>query len=375
MKILRVAIIGFAHMHVNEFNQYIAENPAMELVGCADVQPDIPEIAPARYTRAWNLQNTCSNHHITPHADYSRMLDETRPDLVFGMCENARKPAVAEACASRGIPLCLEKPLAVSLAEALKIEAIARRYQSPIYVNWPTTWRPAVRQLKNALDSRIIGSLIKIRYLNGHTGPLGPGAQHRGVNASVETLSDEAKARTWWYQTGNGGAFLDILCYGCMYSRWFCPEQPSSVMAMGLNLNTPFTPVEDTAAAIVRFPSALSVIEATWTTPGAAIPAGPVLYGTEGVLTLDRENGSPVVKAIDIFGKPLDLPADEFPPEMRNFTWNYVHHLQTGAPLHQTVTLEQNLKVMALLDAAVASSAAGCAVPVEAAGAGECGRG
>ena len=44
-------------MHVNEIAQYIEEQEDFELIGFADVPPEVPEKTQARYTRDWNREN------------------------------------------------------------------------------------------------------------------------------------------------------------------------------------------------------------------------------------------------------------------------------------------------------------------------------
>ena len=105
---IRADIIGFAHMHVNEIAQYISEQGDFSLVGFADIPPESPEKTEARYTRAWNLKNNSEKYHITPYENYLTMLDELKPDIAFILCENARKPAVVEECAKRGINVSIE---------------------------------------------------------------------------------------------------------------------------------------------------------------------------------------------------------------------------------------------------------------------------
>ena len=75
MQPIRAAILGFAHMHVNEISQYILEEASVTLVGIADVPPAAPELVVRRYTRAWNLENVAAQHHLTPYDDYRVMLD------------------------------------------------------------------------------------------------------------------------------------------------------------------------------------------------------------------------------------------------------------------------------------------------------------
>lgn len=360
MEKIKAVIIGFAHMHVNEIGLYISEQPDIELVGCADIKPDIEEASKSRYTRAWNLKNVCENYNVKPHDNYKKMLDELKPEVAFILSENAKKVEIVEECAKRGINVCIEKPMAVSLAEALKIKQSVEKYGIEALVNWPTTWRPYIHQLKDALDKGIVGDLIRTSYLNGHTGPLGVGARHRGVTEAAEGMTDQEKSKAWWYQAEQGGGtFLDICCYGCMYSRLFNKENAISVMAMGVNLNTSYANTEDNTVAIIKYPSTISVVEGTWTTPSAAIPAGPVLYCTNGVIYCEKVNSIPVIKAIDIFGNNVDVPDIKYPAHMKNIAYEYAHHKMTGEPVYETLTLQRNLEVMALLDAAICSSKSG----------------
>ena len=46
-------------------------------------------------------------------------------------------------------------------------------------------------KMKAALDSKLVGEPVKLRYINGHTGPLGKGAMHRGVSDNAEEIADE----------------------------------------------------------------------------------------------------------------------------------------------------------------------------------------
>jgi len=357
---IKAVIIGFAHMHVNEIALYIHEQPDIELIGCADVPPEVPEKTKARYTRAWNLKNVSETYHVKVYEDYISMLDQLKPDIAFILAENFRKPEIVEECAKRGIHVSIEKPIAVSLEEAKKIKASVEKYGIEAVVNWPTTWRDYIYRMKHALDKRIVGDLIKVYYINGHTGPLGVGAKHRGVTEKADEMTDEERASTWWYQADKGGgAFLDICCYGCMYSRLVNKEKPVSVYAYGTNLNTPYCDAEDNVVAVIKYPDTMSVVEGTWTTPNAVIPSGPILYCTNGVIYCTKENGVPGVKAMDLYGEPVEIPEVEFPAHMKNIAWEYAHHVKTGEPVHETLTLQYNMEVMALLDTAIQSSKTG----------------
>lgn len=364
---IKAVIIGFSHMHVNEVALYLKENPFFSLAGISDVKTGLENIPASCYTSLWNLNNVRENYCGNYYEDYKKMLDELKPDIAFVLTENIQKVEVAYECAKRKINLCIEKPLAVSLEEAKKIEMYANEFNVEVVVNWPVVWRPYVHKMKAILDSKIVGEPLKLRYINGHTGPLGKGAKHRGVSEMVEELTDEQRGKTWWHrQSHGGGVFLDICCYGCLFSRWFMDDLGERVIASGDNLNTPFGDTADNFAAVINGKGKMSVIEGTWTTPRAVIPSGPMVIGTNGVvMCTGGAEDSPDVKAYDIYGKELDLPEFTLGKEYTNMTWHYANHIEKNMPIHPILTLKGNMEIMAILDAVIKSANCGKELNIE----------
>ena len=358
---IKAVIIGFSHMHVNEVALYISEQPDFELIGAADVKSDLPEIPPLRYTPKWNLLNVKTNYCDNIYDDYRVMLDELKPDIAFVLSENRDKPEIAEECAKRGVNVSIEKPVAVSLEEAKKIKAAADVYGIEVFVNWPVVWREYVHRMKNAIAEGIIGKPIKLRYINGHTGPLGKGAKHRGVSENAEEMTDEQRSKTWWHKLSHGGGvYLDISCYGCLFSKWLLGSGEKTALSYGANLNTPFGDTEDNFAGVIKYDDKMAVIEGTWTTPRAVIPSGPMVVGTDGVITCTggAEN-APDVAAYDIYGNPLEIKKEPFPEKYKNMPWHLANHIKTGEPIHKMLTLETNLEIMAMMDALAKSNESG----------------
>ncbi len=356
---IKAVIIGFAHMHVNEIAQYIDEQEDFSLIGFSDIPPETPEKTEARYTRAWNIKNNSEKYGITPYSDYKAMLDELKPDIAFILCENYRKPEVVLECAKRGINVSIEKPMAVSYKDALKIKKIVEKYKIEAIVNWPVIWRPYIHKQIAALESGVVGKLIKGFYINGHTGPLGKGAKHRGVTEKAQEMTDDERASTWWYknETG-GGAFLDIGCYGCFFNQWVRQDsdQPLSVMAFADNYNTPYMNSPDNMAGIIEYKDSFGVVEGTWTCPQASLPTGPVYSCTDGVLYCDADKE---IVAMDIYGDKIELPEYELTPHIANIADHYAYCKKNNKPLIKTVTLDFNVKLMSLIDSAMKSSKSG----------------
>ena len=357
---IKAVIIGFSHMHVNEIALYIKEQPNTELVGAAEAPSDAEKIPDLRYTPLWNMENVRDNYCPNIYEDYMQMLDELKPDIAYILTENCQKAEVVRECARRGVNVCIEKPIAMNWKEAKKIAECVSRYGIEAVVNWPVVWRPYIHKMKNALDKKIVGEPIKLRYINGHTGPLGKGARHRGVSENVEEMTDEQRAKTWWHQSRlGGGVYLDICCYGCLFSKWFMGDGERSVMSCGVNLNTPFGDTDDNFAAVIQYDERLSVIEGTWTTPRAVIPSGPMVLCTEGVIICTGTENDSDVKAFDMYGREVEVPQIKFDEKYKNMPWHYANHVKTGERFYDMLTLNTNLEIMAILDAAMRSSKSG----------------
>lgn len=354
---IRAVIAGFGHMHVNEIADYIMGQPEFELVGAADIPLDLQEITATRYTRAWNLNNIVQKYATPIFDSCAHMLDQTRPDICFILCDNAHKLDVVKLCAERHIDISIEKPMACTLDDALEIRRIVRAANIQAVVNWPVIWRPYVLTFANAVLSGVCGRLNRLNYQNGHTGPLGKGAKHRGVSQAAEDMTDAERARTWWYnRLYGGGAALDIGCYGCFFSQWLQPEAPIAASAVAMNLATPATNTEDHLAYLIRYPKSLTVAEGTWTIPNAALPAGPTAFCEHGAITCVRKDDTIIVTAMDLLGNPIDIPQVTLTPYLQNLPWNLAGHRFHGEPLHPTVELDHNIRIMALLDAAIQSA-------------------
>src|SRR3982074_2732228 len=79
----RVAVIGLAHMHVNELMRRFAELPDVEMVAVAETgKPELNQSSPS--TRAHTLSVAQAEIGI-PHTytDYRELLDHEKPDIVL----------------------------------------------------------------------------------------------------------------------------------------------------------------------------------------------------------------------------------------------------------------------------------------------------
>ena len=362
----RVGIIGFAHMHINHVAALFGAHPQVEWVACADTVPARPELREAPYTRDWNRRNLMAKLPIEKcYDDYEAMLSAESFDIVIVTSENVQHANVVRACADAGVNVCVEKPMAPSLSDALRMSRDCESAGTTLLVNWPLTWSPAARLAKVLIDEGAIGRVLEVKWRSGHMGPLGAGVAHAGVSQGAEVMSGAERGATWWHQTAaGGGALLDYCCYGAMVSRWFIGEQATAAIGMRANLASHYGDADDNAAMLVRFPGAMALLEGSWTTLDHGVPTGPIVYGTTGTLVVDSQAGEPIVRVERGHGKTEVHRPDPLPEGRASVAEEYIHHLDTGEPLHATLESEFNLEAMAILDAGVRSSESGRIEPV-----------
>ena len=356
----KVVIIGFAHMHINDVGAHYRDHPRVDLCACADTTPVMPELREAPYTRGWNIKFAEKNFGINKVYDcYIEMLEKEKPDLAVITSENERHAEIVEECAKRGVGVCIEKPMAISLSHGMRMIRAIRRYGTSLIVNWPSVWNPELHLMKKLADDGRIGKLIEFRGRNNHTGPLGPGAAHLGVTDKAEPMSGIERANTWWHQLERGGgAMLDYCCYGCMLSHWFFGKQAIAAFGMRGNFASQWGNAEDNATMLVRFPDSYATVEANWTTYVDLIPHGPMLFGTEGAMTTEEQNGVNVVKIVEPSGSVVYEKPSPQPEHLKDIASAFVCYMD-GQPLNLMLQPDLNLHSLAILDAGVRSANSG----------------
>jgi predicted dehydrogenase len=357
----RVGVVGFGHMHVNNVLGLFARHPRVDLAAGADWPAARAELRKAPYTREWNRDNARDRLGLPSIYDSpEEMLDKEELDIAIVTCENAAHSAAVAVCAARGVAVCVEKPMAASLPDALAMARSVRAAGTAMVVNWPMIWDPAARKCRDLAAAGAIGRVLEVRTRLGSSGPLGAGVRHAGVAEAAEPLSATELGAVWWHShAAGGGAMLDYCCYGAMFSRWVIGEPAVAAVGMRMNLASPWGDADDNAAMIVRFPRAMALLEATWTTRDHGVPTGPIVYGTEGALVVERQGETRVVReARGSDGSKVHEP-DPLPAGRADIAEALIHRLDTGESAHPCLEPAFNLEAMAILDAGLRSADSG----------------
>jgi hypothetical protein len=159
---------GLEHGHAAGFLARYRDSQDIELVGVAE--PD--SAVAARYIRRSRLDPS------SVYPTIEAMLERAKPQAVVAFTSAFGHLSVVTACASRKIPVMMEKPLAVSVEQACAIEHAATESGISVLVDYETTWYPSNHAAYAlAKHEKALGEIRKVVVHDGHRGPKEIGVQ------------------------------------------------------------------------------------------------------------------------------------------------------------------------------------------------------
>ncbi|MCR5032313.1 MAG: Gfo/Idh/MocA family oxidoreductase, partial [Lachnospiraceae bacterium] len=147
---LRYALIGCGRIATNHIKAVL--NNELDLVAVCDVIPEQMEQLLAKH----DLQGNPSIHRYTDHKE---LLRQEKPDLVAIATESGAHAAIALDCIRAGVHTIIEKPIAMSMADADAIVKAAKEYDVVVSVCHQNRFNIAVQKTKQALDEGRFGKL------------------------------------------------------------------------------------------------------------------------------------------------------------------------------------------------------------------------
>jgi predicted dehydrogenase len=246
----------------------------------------------------------------------------------------------------------MEKPLAVSLKDALAMEQAAHSGKINVLVNYETSWYRSNHAAYDLVHEGALGDIRKIVVHDGHYGP-----KEIGVEPEfLAWLTDP--------QLNGGGALFDFGCYGADLTTWLMDGQrPLTVTAVTQQIKPEiYSRVDDEATIILTYPKAQAIIQASWNWP--VDRKDLEVYGQTGyAITVKRDDirvrRNKDAEEEQTAAKPVPAPYDN--------SLSYVRAvILDGAKPDTLSSLETNVTVTEILDAARKSAATGMSVKLPA---------
>ena len=339
---IRLAIVGLVHSHVSGFIPQLAQHPEVQLVGIAE--PD--SALRAMYQNRFHLDSAIF------YTSLEDMIAKTHPQVLLGYTATGDHRHLIEVAAQHGISVMVEKPLAISLDDALAIRKLAKQHGIHVMVNYETTWYSSDQEAYNELASGKLGDLRKAIVRDGHQGPKEIHVGPEFLNWLTDPIKDGA------------GALYDFGCYGADLMTWLMHgETPLSVTAVTQTDKPETYPkVDDDSTIIVRYPKMQAVIMGSWDWTFSV--KNMELYGTKGQLFTDAANN--VTTQLSAKEPPATSAAPPLQGPQSGSIAYLANVMKTGVePKGDLTALDTNVIVMQILDAARTSARTGRTVALQ----------
>jgi glucose-fructose oxidoreductase len=331
---LRVALAGLVHGHAFGFFDQFQHRADLQVVGIAEADRQLT----AQFAKRYGLAPTVF------YSDLEEMLKATHPQAVLAYTNTFDHRRVVEICAHYGIPVMMEKPLAVSMEDARAIEKAAREGKIQVLVNYETTWYRSNQAAYDLVHENALGEIRKVVVHDGHEGP-----KEIGVGPEFLAWLTDPKLN-------GAGALFDFGCYGTDLATWLMGgRRPDSVTAVTQQIKPDVYPhVEDEATVILTYPKAQAIIQASWNWPFSR--KDMEVYGQKGyAITVGRDElrvRLPEKEEKLTEAKPLSASNED--------SVSYLRAVVLGGlkPVGLS-SLETNVIVTEILDAARRSAATG----------------
>ncbi len=341
---LRVGIAGVRHSHTPTLVRQWREVEDAEVVAAADTLPSARALA----GDTWGIPSI--------YETWDAMFEAEDLDVVTSTLPNTQHADIVDACAARGLPVLIEKPMASALADADRMVKAAEAAGIPALINWPTLGQTAFETGAKLVAQGAIGTPRQFVF--------------RGGNPIATRKAEQPDWFQWLFDASQGGgSWIDYGGYGaapCLL--WM--GRPRRLAARGASVTERNARADETAAAVLEFARGLGTIQTSHVQVGYPGPQGTMLHievgGETGVLVMTPGGDGAELRIYDggerREGELIETPPA--PPERRSGVAYFAHAVREGLPIEGRGSFRFNREVVAIIDAGVRALTSGASVAV-----------
>lgn len=262
VNMMNYALIGCGRIATNHIKAAI--NNKLRISAVCDVKPEAMEILLAKH----GLEGDIS---IKRYTDYKQMLAENEIELAAIATESGLHAQIALDCIDAGVSVIIEKPMAMSMANA---EEIIRRSQNKgvkVCACHQNRFNTAVQETRRALEAKRFGRLSH-------------GSIHVRWNRNQDYYA-QAPWRGTWAQ--DGGCLMNQCIHGIDLLRWMMGDRVEEVYGVTRRQFHDYLECEDVGMAVVKFKNgAIGTIEGTTNVYPKNLEETLYLFGEYGTVKL-----------------------------------------------------------------------------------------
>lgn len=185
---------------------------------------------------------------VSQYTDYREMVERETPELAAICTESGKHAEIALFCIEHGCHCIIEKPIALSIADADAIISASQRRRVKVCVCHQNRFNKSIRKIRDALEQKLFGKLLY-------------GTAHVRWNRGREYYA-AAEWRGTWEQ--DGGALMNQCIHNIDLLRWMMGDEIDMVYGITDRLNHPYIEAEDFGIALIKFRNgSYGVIEGT----------------------------------------------------------------------------------------------------------------
>ena len=258
---MKYALIGCGRIAINHIKA--AANNKLEMVAVCDIVPKHIDIL---------FEKTGYDKPVERYTDYKKMVDE-HPELrlISIATDSGVHAKIALYCIDKGINVIIEKPIAMSLADADKI--IKRSEEKGVKVSacHQNRFNIAVQEMRHAVE-------------DGRFGTISHGSIHVRWNRN-KAYYEQAPWRGKW--ASDGGALMNQCIHGIDLLRWMMGNEVDEVYGVTCQQYHDYLECEDVGMAVVKFRNgAIGTIEGTVNVYPKNLEETLYLFGETGTVKL-----------------------------------------------------------------------------------------
>lgn len=291
---MKYALIGCGRIATNHIKA--AVNNHLEIAAVCDILPEAMEELLVKHGLE---RETC----IARYTNYNQMLDEIKPTLVSIATESGIHAEIALACIDRGIHVIVEKPMAMSIADADEIIRRSERMGVKVSACHQNRFNIAVQKTRAALEA-------------GRFGRLSHGSIHVRWNRN-RGYYDQAPWRGTWAH--DGGCLMNQCIHGIDLLRWMMGDEVEEVYGTTRQQFHSYLEAEDVGMAVVKFKNgAIGTIEGTTNVYPKNLEETLYLFGENGTVKI----GGTSTNNIDVWDFTEETEADAASKNLKEATSN-----------------------------------------------------
>ena len=281
---MKYALIGCGRIATNHVKAVL--NNKLEFVAACDIELENIEKLLAKH----DLQNDKS---IARYADYKKMIEEhPELELIAIATSSGLHAEIALYCIDHGINVIIEKPMAMSMADAEEIIKRSSEKGVKVCACHQNRFNVAVQKTRKALES-------------GRFGKLSHGSIHVRWNRNKDYYTQAPWRGTW---AEDGGCLMNQCIHGIDLLRWMMGNEVDTVYGVTRQQQHHYLEAEDVGMAVVTFKNgAVATIEGTTNVYPQNLEETLYLFGEKGTVKI----GGKSTNNLDVWDFADETEADQ----------------------------------------------------------------